>query len=312
MLNDRTESLDPNFDRSVSRFLIYFSAVAEELSFSRAAARLNMSQPPLSMHIKELETLLGTQLFRRSSRSVELTAAGAVLMENTRRIQGMTRQTLRQVQLMGRGEAGHVHLGMVGSAAWGKLLPAMRQFSSQSPGMTWSMIEMTPVQQVAALQRHEIDVGMWREVRQAELPAPFTSRLIERERMFVALPIGHRLLVRERAISLVDLADEPLIMISEGPYNLGEYVAQIFRSYEIEAKVAHTVVEPQTALALVGAGDGFTLLPESYSRIAWPQAEFRALKQGVTANLFAVADPQGLNPIAHRLLEFLDADNPRC
>ncbi|WP_139383124.1 LysR family transcriptional regulator, partial [Salmonella enterica] len=102
------------------KLLRYFLAVAEELHFGRAAARLNMSQPPLSIHIKELEQQLGTLLFIRHSRSVALTHAGKVLMEESRRLLASANQALARVEQIGRGEAGRIELGVVGTALWGR------------------------------------------------------------------------------------------------------------------------------------------------------------------------------------------------
>lgn len=103
------------------KLLRYFLAVAEELHFGRAAARLNMSQPPLSTHIKELEQQLGTLLFIRHSRSVALTHAGKILMEESRRLLSSANQALARVEQIGRGEAGRIELGVIGTAMWGKM-----------------------------------------------------------------------------------------------------------------------------------------------------------------------------------------------
>lgn len=294
-----------NLDRAGPRLLYYFMAVAEELSFSKAATRLNMSQPPLSLHIKELEALLGTQLFLRNTRSVELTAAGAFLLEETRHIQGLTRQSLRHVSQMGRGEAGHMNLGLVGTAAWGRLLPALRAFAGQVPGVTWSVEELTPAQQVDALLRHRIDIGMWREVRQIDLPTPLVGRLIERERLMVALPPDHPLRAIDGAIPLAKLRDEALICLSRSEHSLGNYLFEIFHQHGMAPIVVQTVAEPQTALALVGEGYGITLLPEGYARIGWPRVQFCPLAEAVTADLFAVANPLTLIPVGIRFLDFL-------
>ncbi|MCD3082827.1 LysR family transcriptional regulator, partial [Salmonella enterica subsp. enterica serovar Enteritidis] len=101
------------------KLLSYLIAVAEELHFGRAAARLNMSQPPLSIHIKELEQQLGTLLFIRHSRSVALTHAGKVLMEESRRLLASANQALARVEQIGGGEDGRIELGVFGKALCG-------------------------------------------------------------------------------------------------------------------------------------------------------------------------------------------------
>ena len=107
--------------RTDLKLLRYFQAVAEELHFGKAALRLNMSQPPLSFHIKELESQLGTVLFIRHSRSVALTHAGEILLEETRRLLDSANLALARVEQIGRGEGGRIHLGIVGTAIWGGL-----------------------------------------------------------------------------------------------------------------------------------------------------------------------------------------------
>lgn len=295
-----------NFDRTVSRLLHYFLAVAEELSFSKAARRLNMSQPPLSLHIKALEHLLGTQLFLRDSRNVELTAAGALLLKETSHIQGLTRQSLRQVGLMGRGAAGHIKLGLVGTAAWGALLPALRTFCEGGSGIiTWSVEEMTPERQVAALLGHHIDIGVWREVRQEDLGKTLVCQLIEREQLMVACPSHHIFSVTGDEVALTALREEAFISLAPSPLSIGSYVIRMLSQHGISPKIVQTVVEPQTALALVSKGCGMTLLPESYARIGWPGVRFCSLAGDISANLYAVSNPKTLIPVARRFLDSL-------
>lgn len=144
------------------KLLRYFLAVAEELHFGRAAARLNMSQPPLSIHIKELEQQLGTLLFIRHSRSVALTHAGKVLMEESRRLLASANQALARVEQIGRGEAGRIELGVVGTALWGRMRPAMRHFLKANPNVEVLFREKSPGMQMALLERRELDAGIWR------------------------------------------------------------------------------------------------------------------------------------------------------
>ncbi|QVV77408.1 LysR family transcriptional regulator, partial [Serratia marcescens] len=149
----------PDPGRINFRLLHYFRVVAEEMNFTQAARRLNMSQPPLSKHIKELESQLGVVLFKRTTRSMTLTPAGRMLLRNVERLLDQADSALHQVQQMGRGEGGHMVVGMVGTSAWGGLIAALRRFSEQNAGVTWSLNELTPSQQIAALQKRHIDIG---------------------------------------------------------------------------------------------------------------------------------------------------------
>lgn len=159
--------------RTDLKLLRYFLAVAEELHFGRAAARLNMSQPPLSIHIKELENQLGTQLFIRHSRSVVLTHAGKILMEESRRLLVNANNVLARIEQIGRGEAGRIELGVVGTAMWGRMRPVMRRFLRENPNVDVLFREKMPAMQMALLERRELDAGIWRMA--TEPPTGFTS-----------------------------------------------------------------------------------------------------------------------------------------
>ena len=137
--------------RTDLKLLRYFLAVAEELHFGRAAARLNMSQPPLSIHIKELENQLGTQLFIRHSRSVVLTHAGKILMEESRRLLVNANNVLARIEQIGRGEAGRIELGVVGTAMWGRMRPVMRRFLRENPNVDVLFREVNEPQTVLAM-----------------------------------------------------------------------------------------------------------------------------------------------------------------
>lgn len=177
--------------RTDLKLLRYFLAVAEELHFGRAAARLNMSQPPLSIHIKELENQLGTQLFIRHSRSVVLTHAGKILMEESRRLLVNANNVLARIEQIGRGEAGRIELGVVGTAMWGRMRPVMRRFLRENPNVDVLFREKMPAMQMALLERRELDAGIWRMA--TEPPTGFTSLRLHESAFLVAMPEEHHL-----------------------------------------------------------------------------------------------------------------------
>ena len=191
--------------RTDLKLLRYFLAVAEELHFGRAAARLNMSQPPLSLHIKELESQLGTLLFIRHSRSVALTHAGKVLMEESRRLLASANQALARVEQIGRGEAGRIELGIFGTAMWSEVRTVIHAFLKAHPNVDVVFREKSPVMQMALLERRELDVGIGRMA--TEPTAGLTSVRLYDAAFRVAMPEDHRL-VSESAIALSALQDE--------------------------------------------------------------------------------------------------------
>lgn len=292
-----------NIERGAPRLLHYFLAVAEELNFSRAAERLNMSQPPLSMHIKELEQLLETPLFRRSTRSVELTRAGQALHGEVQRIQQTTMQSLRFVHQMGRGLAGHIKIGIVGTAVWGRLLPALQKHTTAFPDISWSIEEMTAAEQIEALTSHRIDIGVWRQTDDYALAPALCRRLLERERLMVALPDGHHLLAGEGDIELQALRDEAFIGLSQNEHSLGRQITNLLQDNGIEPRLNHIVSEPQTALALVAEGYGITLLPENYSSISWPLVQFRFLAKWPNSSLYLVSHRRDATETVQKFLQ---------
>lgn len=159
--------------RTDLKLLRYFLAVAEELHFGRAAARLNMSQPPLSIHIKELENQLGTQLFIRHSRSVVLTHAGKILMEESRRLLVNANNVLARIEQIGRGEAGRIELGVVGTAMWGRMRPVMRRFLRENPNVDVLFREKMPAMQGPCWNAANLmpGSGEWRQNHRLVLPA---------------------------------------------------------------------------------------------------------------------------------------------
>src|SRR4051794_3523809 len=115
------------------RYFEYFVAVAEELNFSRAAERLNIAQPPLSQQIQRLEAKIGVQLFVRTKRSVQLTAAGEIFLQEARRTLSQAESSVKIAQRAARGEVGSLVIGFVGSSAYGFLPTAVRTFRERFP-----------------------------------------------------------------------------------------------------------------------------------------------------------------------------------
>ncbi|MHA0854737.1 LysR family transcriptional regulator, partial [Serratia nematodiphila] len=236
----------PDPGRINFRLLHYFRVVAEEMNFTQAARRLNMSQPPLSKHIKELESQLGVVLFKRTTRSMTLTPAGRTLLRNVERLLDQADSALHQVQQMGRGEGGHMVVGMVGTSAWGGLIAALRRFSERSAGVTWSLNELTPSQQIAALQKRHIDIGVWREAQQQTLPGLTCQRLAS-ESIAVVLPLDHPL-ARQENIPLAALQNDSFIVLPPHEASLGLYLHNLCLQQGFLPDVAYQVNEPQTLL----------------------------------------------------------------
>src|SRR2546425_1476276 len=140
------------------RLVHYFIAVAETLNFSRAAERLYMAQPPLSQQIQRLEKEMGVQLFVRTKRSVRLTAAGEVFLQEAYRTLAQVEQSVHAAQQADRGEIGRLAIGFVGSSAYGMLPPMIQAFRERFPHVELLLRELTTVEQVQALHHGQIQI----------------------------------------------------------------------------------------------------------------------------------------------------------
>jgi DNA-binding transcriptional LysR family regulator len=268
--------------------LRYFLAVAEEKSFSRAAERLHISQPPLSQQIMKLETELGVKLFARTTRTFELTVAGKALMQEAAELLGKMRMTIDTVRQIDRGEVGRLRVGIVGSAMWGPIPSMLEEFQSKYPRVTWTIHELGPTVQYDALRAKQIDVGFWREPKldEDELKRDnLKQELCFRENVCVAVN-EHHPLAKQDSIELKDIADDPMLTLALDKSSFPRYLIQCCVKAGFQPTVFQEANEPQTLLAMVGAGLGVTLMPETTSRIGWPGVVFLPIRNPPSANLY--------------------------
>jgi DNA-binding transcriptional LysR family regulator len=243
------------------RRLRYFVAVAEELSFNRAALRLRISQPPLSNQIKQLEEELGVRLFERSSRGVRMTEAGEALLDEARRIFVQLEQTTRVVQRVGHGEVGRLTLGFVPSASNEMLPSILRTFRHRYPEVELFLREMRPDRVVQRLHDQQIDAGF------LYLPlddASLNVECVSREPLVLALPESHRLASKPR-IALQALTEEPFILPAR--YSMPGLYGQVTKACHQAGFVPRAVQKDvwlmQTIVGLVAGNIGVALVPAS-------------------------------------------------
>lgn len=285
------------------RLLRYFSVVAEELSISRAAQRLHMSQPPLSQQIQQLEDRLGVVLLLRKKRGIELTAAGAAMASEARHVIARLEQAVDSVQQIGRGELGQIRIGVISSAMWGEFPNLLRRFHASHPGVNWSVKELMPALQVQSLLERRIDIGFFRSAD--EPPEGCRSVRVAPEE-FGAVVNARHLLARRMAIDLAALANQDFVMLDTPAAADTRYLAQCCIDAGFTPRVIRTAIEPQTLVALVSAGIGVTLLPWSLSRIQWPDVKFLRIKPPTpTADLYAVYREGELSPVVQGMLAMI-------
>ena len=289
--------------------LKYFLAVAEEKSFSRAAERLHISQPPLSQQIMKLESELGVKLFARTTRTFELTVAGKALMSEAADLLGRMRMTIDTIRQIDRGEVGRLRVGIVGSAMWGPIPSLLEEFQTKFPRVTWTLHEMGPTQQYEALRAKQVDVGFWREPKLDEdvlKSDNLRQELCFRENVCVAIN-EHHPLAKQDAIELIDIAEEPMLTLALDRSSFPRYLVQCCVKAGFQPTIAQEASEPQTLLAMVGAGLGVALMPETTSRIGWPGVVFVPIRTNPpSANLYITYTTQDDAPVVRAFLNILN------
>jgi len=257
------------------RHLRYFLAVAEEGHFGRAAERLHIVQPALSMQIRALEEELGTPLFERSTRKVALTDAGRLLVTEARHTLEQAERAKAVVQRAARGETGVVRIGFVGNAvATGRLSDDLTAFHATWPGVVLDLHEMAPAAQQDAILAGRLDVG-YCPAFGAAFDAKLAVRTVGSWSWDVVMNDRHQL-AKRHSVSVAALADEPFIVYAADGDDEGQ-LAILRQVLGREPRIAHKVSSTLSVLALTGAGLGVTLAPAPLSRIAAPNVVYRRL-----------------------------------
>ena len=259
------------------RHLHYFLVVAEELHFGRAAARLHITQPPLSQQIRQLEDELGVVLFQRTKRRVQLTDAGRAFREAARQMLEQAEQAVRIAQRTHRGEIGSLTVGFVGSAMAGMFSDMLLAFRTRFPEVELTLRELTTSQQFEALRQRRIDVGVLRPFHPIR-DEGFALETLYQESFVVVLPTTHPLAAKRR-IPLRALAHENVVMV---PVHLEPGVED-----DIVAFCRRAGCYPQrlpgatqmlTVIGLVAAGLGLSLVPESMRTVRWKGIVYRPIQ----------------------------------
>ncbi|QWF22320.1 LysR family transcriptional regulator [Nocardioides sp. LMS-CY] len=269
------------------RHLQAFVVVAEEMHFGRAAERLHIAQPPLSQQIRRLEADLGVELFSRTTRRVDLTAAGAAYLERARAILDAVDAAAEEARRVAAGATGHLTIGCVGSATY-SLIPALsRRLADELPGVEFSFRgEMLVADQLTALHDGTIDLAL---LRPPVSDGTLAVTPLRKERLVVAVPSGHALAQR-RQLRVADLADADLIVHSAGRRSaMYDVVLRLFRDAGHTPRIRHEVGETSTLATLVAGGLGVAVVPEPVSALALDGLEFRPLVRPTASVELAMA-----------------------
>lgn len=255
------------------RHLRSFVVVAEELHFSRAAERIQIAQPALSQQIKKLEREVGVELFHRTKRRVELSAAGTAMLEPARRTLAEAATVRDVAQRAARGEIGHLTVGFIESAAMTFVPTAVRSFRVEHPKVGLTLRELPVDVQIARLRAGRLDVAIVRSPAETE---GLRVASIADESLVVVVPEAHPLATLKR-VSPQRLAAEPLVLLArEAVPSLYDQAIALLRG-DAGARIAQEATSIQAVLGLVAAGLGVSLLPSSVKSLARTGISFTEL-----------------------------------
>jgi DNA-binding transcriptional LysR family regulator len=277
------------------RQLRYFVAVAEELHFRRAAARLHVSQPPLSHQIKQLEQEMGCRLLARTRRRVELTAAGEAFLRDARVVLAELDGAVATARRIDSGQTGRLRINFVGSALLSIIPAAVQRFRAARPDLEIELHERPTADQVRAVKEGVVDVGLVRPPIGDS--GQLRTELVMRERTVAALPVGHPLAAFQR-IPLRRLAVEPLVLFprAQAP-GFHDLLMSSLAATGTHPQVVQYAPEMLTIVGLVAAGLGVTLVPASVTRLGLDGVAYRPIIGTPSSELLAITRADHSSPL---------------
>ncbi|MBW3651184.1 MAG: LysR family transcriptional regulator [Actinobacteria bacterium] len=260
------------------RHLEYFLTLAEELNFGRAAVRLHIAQPSLSQQIRQLETDLGTELFDRTVRPIQLTNAGQLLLRDAYTLVTDAEAAARTVRRAGRGEVGRLRIGYSYGGLYDVVLCLLRRLRQTWPDADLVIHQLPEREQLPALRTGRVDVVLGRTTE--PLTADLVVHPLRDERLIAILPAGHRLAGHE-SVRLVDLREEPFVMFPRRlePVVFDNYIQACLNS-GFTLRLEHEVNDAQTQALLIAAGSGVGLSGESLA-LRFPELVYRPVEPRV-------------------------------
>lgn len=252
----------------------YFVAVADEQHFGRAAEKLHITLPPLSIQIKQLEDFIGAPLFERGKRPITLTAAGEELYPYAKSLLQQSDVAINRARQSAAGELGNVTLGVTAAALLGPLPEQLNQFRARFKSVSFVFKELVTLAQVQALENRTINLGV---MRPTTIPNFLVSRVFLSEPVLLALPSQHPL-TRLQRVPPEALNNQPFVAYNPNTskyfYNL---VSRFLMQHNVRVKAELEADQLLTVLALVGAGSGLAMVPEVGVNIQIPNVQFRPL-----------------------------------
>jgi DNA-binding transcriptional LysR family regulator len=264
------------------RQLRYFVVLAEELHFRKAAARLFISQPPLSTAIQQMEAELGTQLFERNTKAVALTAAGRALYPEALRTLAQCELACAVTRRIGTGSLGQLRLGYTGGMLLRGLTKMMRSYEELQPGVDVSLREMGSAAQADAIEHRRLAGGF---LHASLLPPALDYITVQREPFVCCVQSSHSL-ARRRKISLRLLADEPWILFARDTSpSYFDSVLALSTAAGFSPHIQHEVTHWISAVMLVAQGGGVAVVPKAFAASGIPGVHYLAIQENVSESL---------------------------
>ena len=258
------------------RHLRYFVAVAEALSFTKAAEKLRLAQPSLTRQVRNLEDDIGVKLFDRSKRRVTLTEAGRLFLFDSKRVLAICAESVAAVQQVNHGESSDLNIGYVANIHYGLLPATLGAFRKLRPGVALNLFDMTSAEQFLALDSRKIDLGF------VGLPPALSghallSECVARDTMLVAIPVGHPL-AKNPKLKLADLAPQFFIGRSTKTYpGAREWLTETCQEAGFTPRILQEADSEPILMQFVADGLGVALLPEQTTGLPHEGVVFRPL-----------------------------------
>ncbi len=263
-----------------------FVAVAEELSFTRAAIRMHISQPPLSRHIARLEQDLGMRLLERDRQNVSLTPAGSAFLPQARRLLAIASEAPEIARRAAHGESGTIRIGFVHSTIYTSVPSLVKHFRKVYPKVDIKLHQLTVANQIEQLLADDLDIGILRH----RLHHPeINVRLLVQEPLILALPADHPLSAL-KSVNLKLLANENFISFSRlAAPAFYEQLLVICQQAQFSPKVVMEAEPLSTVIGLVASGSGVAIVPQSMSRLRLKNVAYRKLTGSTAVSEFSLA-----------------------
>ncbi|WP_280569737.1 LysR family transcriptional regulator [Chromohalobacter sp. 296-RDG] len=286
------------------RHLRYFIVVAEQLHFGRAAKLLNISQPPLSNQIKNLEEEMQVQLLIRNNKEVKVTPAGRQFLKAAKKCIADLDKEIALTQRIAQGKEGTLSIGFSGTLSFHLIPTLVKEFKRHYPGVDIHLQQLTTHDQLVGLIHKSIDVGF--------LVSPVADQRIAileifRERFVACLPKHHRLAQNTAVIDVAELCDEHWVLTPRGAgHGYYDAVTALCDAYGFVPKVIQTAQEQQTLVALVAADMGVTVLPHSAQEIKNDQVVYKEIDTDIRKISSMAWNPEHLTDTARHFVRYIE------